>query len=154
MIGDAAKAAGCSVPTIRYYEEVGLLSAANRTTGGHRAYQHKDIERLILIRRCRDFGMSIKQVKALIAIRDRPASCDDALDVVSRHRDLLRVRIDELKALDRALTLISARCEADCIGGASSCCTIYDDLEVRPVADPGGQGVPRPPTANGDAIRQ
>lgn len=130
MIGDAARAAGCSIPTIRYYETVRLLSEANRTAGGHRAYKRQDIERLILIRRCRDFGMSIKQVKALIEIRDRPASCENALDIVSHHRDQLRERIAELKALDRALTVLSARCESNCPGGTSSCCTIYDDLEM------------------------
>ena len=130
LIGDAAKAAGCSVPTIRYYEEVGLLSQASRTAAGHRAYRRHDVERLILICRCRDFGMSIKQVKTLIEIRDIPASCDNALDVVAAHRDQLRTRISEMKALDRALTLIAARCESDCAGGASSCCTIYDDLKM------------------------
>lgn len=132
LIGRAAKASGCNIPTIRYYEEVGLLAGANQTQGGHRAYQQKDVERLVLIRRCRDFGMSLKQVKALIEIRDSPASCDDALDVVAHHRDALRVRIAELKALDRAMTLIAARCESDCVGGAAACCSIYSDLAVVP----------------------
>lgn len=128
LIGDAAKVAGCSVPTIRYYESVGLLFEASRTSGGHRAYRRQDVERLSFIRRCRDFGMSIEQVKALNRIRDIPGSCDNALEVISTHRDQLRTRISELKALDRALTLIAARCESDCVGGESSCCTIYDDL--------------------------
>ena len=131
LIGEAAKAAACSVPTIRYYEQVGMLAAADRTLGGQRTYQRKDVERLILIRRCRDFGMSIKQVKALIEIRDSPASCNNALDVVAHHRDALRVRIAELKALDRALTLMAARCESDCAGGAAACCSIYEDLAVN-----------------------
>lgn len=130
MIGDAAKAAGCSVPTIRYYESVGLLAEAARTPAGHRSYRRQDVERLTLVRRCRDFGMSINQVKTLIAIRESPSSCDNALDAVTLHREQLNARIADLKALDRALALIVARCEADCAGGASSCCTIYDDLAV------------------------
>lgn len=130
MIGEAARATGCSVPTIRYYESVGLLAEANRTGGGHRSYRRKDIERLTLIRRCRDFGMSIDQVKALIAIRESPASCDDALEAVTRHREKLNERIADLKALDRALALIVARCQNDCAGGEAACCTIYDDLQV------------------------
>lgn len=132
LIGEAAKAATCSVATIRYYEEVGLLACANRTAGGHRTYQQKDVEQLRLIRRCRDFGMSIKQVNALIEMRNSPASCDNALDVVAHHRDALRVRIAELKALDRAMTLIAARCESDCAGGTAACCSIYEDLETNP----------------------
>lgn len=118
--------------TIRQYEAVGLLADAPRTQGGHRPNPHKDIERLILIRHSRDFGMSIKQVKALIEIKDSPASCNSALGVVAHHRDTLRVRITELKALDRAMTLITARCESDCAGGAAAFCSIYEDLSVNP----------------------
>ncbi|WP_434405476.1 MerR family transcriptional regulator [Sphingobium sp. DN12] len=130
MIGEAAKRAGCSVPTIRYYESVGLLAEAHRTSGGHRSYRRQDVERLTLIRRCRDFGMTIDQVKTLIAIRQSPSSCDNALEAVTLHRQQLNARITELKALDRALALIIARCDSDCAGGASSCCTIYDDLSA------------------------
>lgn len=130
MIGEAARMTGCSVPTIRYYESVGLLAEANRTSGGHRSYRRQDIERLTLIRRCRDFGMAIEQVKALIAIRESPASCDNALDAVTEHRNQLNERITELKALDRALALIVARCQNDCEGGLAACCTIYDDLAI------------------------
>jgi len=130
MIGAAAKATGCSVPTIRYYESIGLLAEANRTPGGHRAYATKDVERLTLIRRCRDFGMSIEQVKDLIAIRESPASCNNALETVTSHRAKLKAHIDDLKALDRALALIVGRCETACAGGAAACCTIYDDLAV------------------------
>ena len=68
----------------------------------------------------------------MIEIRDSPASCDNALDVVALHRDALRVRIAELRALDRAMTLIAARCESDCAGGAAACCSIYEDLATGP----------------------
>lgn len=129
-IGDAARTSGCSVPTIRYYESVGLLAKPGRTSGGHRSYRRQDIDRLTLIRRCRDFGMSIDQVKELIAIRESPASCDSALEAVVQHRSQLNKRMAELKALDRALALIVARCRENCRGGEVDCCTIYDDLAV------------------------
>ena len=127
-IGRAARAAGCSVPTVRYYEEIGLLPAANRSTSGHRLYAHADIERLKLIRRCRDFGMAIKDIAALVALSKSPAKCDAALLLINDHRGNLRARIAELKALERALAVMAARCADTCIGGAASCCTIYDDL--------------------------
>lgn len=127
-IGRAARAAGCTVPTVRYYEEIGLLSAANRTASGHRVYTRATIEQLKLIRRCRDFGMAIKDIIALIAVNASPAECDDALALINQHRASLRERILEMKALERALAVMAARCEDTCQGGAASCCTIYSDL--------------------------
>ena len=55
-IGTLAERAGCNVPTIRYYEEVGLLPRPDRRAGGHRTYGHDDLRRLTFVRRCRDFG--------------------------------------------------------------------------------------------------
>lgn len=127
-IGRAARAAGCTVPTVRYYEEIGLLSVANRTASGHRVYTRATVEQLKLIRRCRDFGMAIKDIIALLAVNASPAECGDALALINQHRASLRDRIAELKALERALAVMAARCADTCEGGAASCCTIYSDL--------------------------
>ena len=127
-IGRAASAAGCTVPTVRYYEEIGLLSAANRTASGHRVYTRATVEQLRLIRRCRDFGMAIKDIVALIAINASPAECSDALALINQHRANLRERMAEMKALEQALAVMEARCKDTCEGGAASCCTIYSDL--------------------------
>ena len=59
-IGLLAQQAGCSVPTIRYYEEIGLLPVVPRTEGGRRVYGSATVRRLSFIRRCRDFGFSIE----------------------------------------------------------------------------------------------
>lgn len=129
-IGRAARAAGCTVPTVRYYEEIGLLRAVNRTASGHRLYTHATVEQLKLIRRCRDFGMAIKDIIALIAVSTSPAECDAALALINVHRTNLRDRIAELKSLERALAVMAARCADTCVGGAASCCTIYSDLAM------------------------
>ncbi len=62
-IGDLAARTGTTAPTIRYYEEIGLLPRADRQDSGQRRYGHEDIKRLTLIRRCRDFGLPIEQVR-------------------------------------------------------------------------------------------
>lgn len=129
-IGRAARAAGCTVPTVRYYEEIGLLPAVNRTASGHRLYTRATVEQLKLIRRCRDFGMTIKDIIALIAVSTSPAECDAALALINEHRANLRDRIAELKSLERALAVMAARCADTCVGGAASCCTIYGDLAM------------------------
>jgi DNA-binding transcriptional MerR regulator len=70
-IGLVARQAGCSVPTIRY-EEIGLLPAVPRTEGGRRVYGSATVRRLSFIRRCRDFGFSIVEVRELVGLVDEP----------------------------------------------------------------------------------
>lgn len=127
-IGRAARAAGCTVPTVRYYEEIGLLSAADRTASGHRIYTHAIVERLKLIRRCRDFGLAIKDIDVLLKVSTSLAECDAALALINDHRRHLRARISELKSLEQALAVMAARCANTCAGGTASCCTIFSDL--------------------------
>ncbi len=127
-IGEAAIAAGCSVPTIRYYEQIGLLQNVGRTASSRRIYSKENVDRLRFIRRCRDFDLPISQVAQLINAVGVSADCNDALMVIVSHRDALRSRIRELKALERTLTQMEQRCAAQCQGGTADCCTIYDDL--------------------------
>jgi MerR family copper efflux transcriptional regulator len=64
-IGALAEQTGCSVPTIRYYEQIGLIPAARRRSGGHRVYDAAAVQQLGFIRRCRDFGFALEQIRAL-----------------------------------------------------------------------------------------
>ena len=70
--GALATETRCSVPTIRYYEEIGLLPKPERLPGGHRVYGEADRQRLLFISRCRDFGFSIEHVRELVALVDSP----------------------------------------------------------------------------------
>lgn len=72
-IGALAARTSCSVPTIRYYEAIGLLPGAERAANGHRTYSHRDLTRLGFIKRCRDFGFPIEQVRVLAQMVGR---CD------------------------------------------------------------------------------
>jgi DNA-binding transcriptional MerR regulator len=67
-IGLLALRAKTNVPTIRYYEDIGLLPPAQRTANGHRHYRDADLKRLTFIKRCRDFGFPIEQVRGLVAL--------------------------------------------------------------------------------------
>ncbi len=67
-IGALAKAAGVTTPTVRYYEDIGLLPKADRTSGGQRNYSQDDVGRLTFIRQCRDFGFGIDQVRVLLEL--------------------------------------------------------------------------------------
>jgi MerR family transcriptional regulator, copper efflux regulator len=135
-IGTIAGRTGCSVPTVRYYEEIGLLPAAARKSGGHRVYGDADLNRLLFIRRCRDFGFSVEEVRALIALIDNPErDCAEARDVAETHLGRVRQKLGELKALETSLAGFVESCTAECAGGPAACCTILEDLS-RPASPP------------------
>ena len=128
-IGELARRSGCTVPTIRYYEEIGLLPQASRKTGGHRIYGDLDLRRVLFIRRCRDFGFPIDQVRALLdltATGDR--DCNEARDLALAHLDTVREKQRELQALERNLVSFVDRCTAKCAGGPATECVILEDL--------------------------
>ena len=128
-IGVLAQRTGCSVPTIRYYESIGLLPAGPRTEAGRRVYNEAAVRRLGFIRRCRDFGFVIEQVRELVGLMDEPERpCVDVRDVAARHLSQLRSKLAELQALERAMTAFVGSCDSACAGGAAVDCTILEDL--------------------------
>ncbi len=133
-IGALAKAAGVTTPTIRYYEEIGLLPAAGRTAAGQRVYDGSDVERLTFIRRCRDFGFSIEQVRALVGLSiSTDRDCAPVRDIAKGHLEEVRTKLDELKALERSLETFVVQCDTVCAGGAGRDCVIFKDL-AKPAA--------------------
>ncbi len=136
-IGDLARRAGTSVPTIRYYEEIGLLPRAHRRDGGQRSYGEADVERLTFIRQCRDFGFSIDQVRTLaVLMNDRGRSCTEARDLAQEHLVGVRAKLAELKTLERALADFVRSCDADCAGGPGPDCVIVQELGAPPTPAP------------------
>lgn len=134
-IGQVAEKSGCTPPTIRYYESIGLLAAPPRGASGRRSYGPGDVARLSFIRHARNFGLGIPQVRDLLAAADAPASaCAMARPVVEDHIRTLRLKRAELKALETVLDAILARCDAGCRTGAAEDCAIFDDFRL-----PGGR---------------
>ncbi len=130
-IGAVAKRAGCTVPTIRYYEEVGLLPPAARTDAGQRHYGDAALRRLTFIRRCRDFGFSIEQVRELVGLVDQPdRPCVEVRDIAAIHLGEVRRKLEELKALEASLNAFVCNCDTACAGGAAVDCTILEDLAL------------------------
>jgi|JI8StandDraft_1071087.scaffolds.fasta_scaffold67038_1 DNA-binding transcriptional MerR regulator len=135
-IGLVARRTGATVPTVRYYEEIGLLPAASRTASGQRSYDEATVRRLVFIRRCRDFGFSIEQVRELVGLVDQPdRPCVEVRDIAASHLQQVRRKLDELKALETSLSAIVCGCNVACAGGAAVDCTILEDLAV-PGEDP------------------
>jgi DNA-binding transcriptional MerR regulator len=111
-IGQLAQAAGSTVKTIRYYEDVGVLPRAPRNGSGYRQYSRADVDRLMFVRRARALGLSLADLKALVsdlegerckAMRPRLRA------LVSEQLGLVHQRIDELQSLERELAQIHQR---------------------------------------------
>jgi DNA-binding transcriptional MerR regulator len=138
-IGDLAKRTGTNAPMIRYYESIGLLPPPDRHGSGQRAYGEADVKRLTFIRRCRDFGFPIEQVRTLASLmQDRSRSCTEACDLAQEHLTAVRAKLAELKALERSIVSFIISCDASCAGGPGPDCVILEDL-----AEP-ARRVPRP----------
>jgi DNA-binding transcriptional MerR regulator len=123
-IGDLAKRTGTSVPTIRYYEQIGLLRPAARS-GGQRIYDNEDVRRLAFVRRCRDFDYSIEEVRSLLSLMHGEKSCMEARNVAAGHLAGVRRKLAELKALETAIASLVTECDASCAGGPASDCVIF-----------------------------
>jgi Cu(I)-responsive transcriptional regulator len=130
-IGAVAKRTGCTVPTIRYYEEIGLLPPAARTEAGQRNYGEATLRRLTFVRRCRDFGFSIEQVRELVGLVDQPdRPCVEVRDIAATHLAEVRRKLDELRALEGSLDAFICSCDTACAGGAAVDCSILEDLAL------------------------
>lgn len=128
-IGVLARLTGTNAPTIRYYEEIGLLPAAVRCSGSQRVYDEGDVQRLTFIRRCRDFGFSINQVRvlgSLVQNRERP--CMEARDLAQEHLLTIRTKLDELRELERMVATFVLSCDQSCAGGVGADCIILEEL--------------------------
>ena len=111
-IGQLAKSAATKVQTIRYYEEIGLISPFMRTEGGHRVYGPEDSRRLKFIRHARELGFGIEEIRELLKLADNPKmSCSSADRIASSHLAQVELRISKLKALRKELKRMVEECD-------------------------------------------
>jgi Cu(I)-responsive transcriptional regulator len=110
-IGVLAKTTGTKVETIRWYERVGLLSAPDRTSGNYRAYGAAHLGRLSFIRRARDLGFSLDQIRTLLDIAEQQDRSCETVDAIAReHLEEVDRKIADLQALRRELNSLIGQC--------------------------------------------
>lgn len=118
-IGALARQTGVKVPTIRFYEEIGLLRPPARTGSNRRVYGAEDVRRLRFIRHARDLGFEVDDIRALIGLADHPqAPCAEADGIARRHLATVERRIAQLTALRAELQRMVAGC---CHGQVRDC---------------------------------
>jgi DNA-binding transcriptional MerR regulator len=111
-ISDLAKQSGVKAVTIRYYEQAGVLPAVRRTSGNYRIYGAAHLRRLRFVRRCRDLGFSLDQVRDLLRLAaENGPSCAEVCRMADRQRKAVEDKIANLKRLASELRRIRASCD-------------------------------------------
>ncbi len=124
-IGKLGAAAGVKVPTIRYYEQIGLLPDAERSTGNQRLYGTKTQDRLAFIRHARELGFALEAIRDLLGLSDRPDQSCAEVDAIARAQlQAVEGRITRLMALKGELE----RMLDHSAGGTISECRVIEVL--------------------------
>lgn len=132
-IGALSRRAGVKIETIRYYERIELLASPDRTEGGHRVYGSKHLLRLNFIRRARDLGFTIEEIRALLKLADsQDQPCADVHKVASHHLTDVRAKLAALQTIEGVLSRMVDQCST----GAAPECPLLEALldSAQPLA--------------------
>jgi MerR family transcriptional regulator, mercuric resistance operon regulatory protein len=129
-IGALSERTEVNIETIRYYERIGIVPSPPRSAGGHRLYANEHTQRLVFIRRSRQLGFSLDQVRELLGLSSgRRMTCARVKDITEQHIADIRQRVEDLKRLERVLNAMVSRCRGD----ETPDCPILDALaDARP----------------------
>jgi len=123
--GVIAARTGVNIETVRYYERIGLLPAPPRSKGGHRMYDEVLLRRLNFIRRCRELGFTLDEVRSLLQLVDGgDYTCGEVEGLTTAHLGEVRRKLADLKRLEKVLREMVARCE----GGEVPECPVIEAL--------------------------
>jgi MerR family mercuric resistance operon transcriptional regulator len=123
-IGELARRTGCNIETIRYYERIGLIPEPPRR-GRYRSYASNDAGQLGFVRRSRELGFAIAEVRALLTLAaGGHASCAQARDLAASHLRDVQSRIADLRRMERVLSDTVRACDA----GDDTGCPLIDAL--------------------------
>jgi len=124
-IGEMSRRTGVNIETIRYYERIAIMPKPDRSKGGNRQYNHPQLKRLFFIKRCRELGFSLKEIRALLAMVDgQDFSCNEVHQMTISHLVNVKKKLDDLKRLEGSLSEMAAQCSR----GDVPDCPIIDNL--------------------------
>src|SRR5215831_6453560 len=127
-IGELSSRTGVNIETIRYYERIKMLPAPPRTSSGRRVYGPTEIRSLLFIRRSRELGFTLDEIRALLVLsaEDGKSTCSEVRQVAARHLAGIRAKIVDLRAMARVLSDAVQRCDAGEVPG----CPLIDTLST------------------------
>ncbi len=129
-IGELGREVGLKIPTIRYYEEIGLMPPPERSAGDWRVYDQKSADRLSFIKHARGLGLSIDEVRALLRLVDAPdRPCGEAVAIARSQLTVVNRKLEQLNRLRAELERMSR----DCAGTAARECQVISALATPAV---------------------
>ena len=136
LIGKLAALSGIGIETIRYYERVGLLAPPPRTRSSRRVFNRDHLRVLVFIRRSRELGFSLEEIRALLRLADQKASCRQVRDLTAPRLADIRARLRDLQKMERVLASTLSRCSGKDVPE----CPILDALDMRRTRERSGAG--------------
>ncbi|MDP7548349.1 MAG: helix-turn-helix domain-containing protein [Alphaproteobacteria bacterium] len=110
-IGGLSKRTGVHLETVRYYENIGIMPKPPRSAAGHRRYDREHLKRLTFVKRSRELGFTLKEVRALLALVDGgDYTCAEVHGLTLKHLHDVRDKIADLQRLEATLAEISDKC--------------------------------------------
>jgi MerR family mercuric resistance operon transcriptional regulator len=131
-IGELSRRAGVKVETIRYYERMRLMPRPLRSPGGHRLYGPDDLRTIKFIKRSRELGFGLEDIRELLALRSARGSCADVKALADRHLLDVRSKMRVLMELEKVLSTLVSRCPGD----AMTDCPLLNVLDVGHLEQP------------------
>ena len=129
QIGALSERTGVNIETIRYYERIGLLAPPPRSPGGYRRYGMDAVRRLSFVRRLRELGFPLEDVRAMLDLAEtRRTACREVRDLAVTHLDEVRGKIKDLRRMERVLREMVASCER----GVAPQCPMIEALWKSP----------------------
>jgi len=124
-IGQLSKHTNCKIETIRYYEKIDLLPEPIRSDSGYRIYNESHLKRLVFVRRSRELGFTIEEIRGLLKLVDDGSYlCSDIKTITTEHIGNIHQKILDLKKLEKTLLKIASQCSGDSVPD----CPIIDAL--------------------------
>jgi MerR family mercuric resistance operon transcriptional regulator len=124
-IGEMSNLTGVNIETIRYYERIAIMPKPDRTQGGNRQYNHDQLKRLFFIKRCRDLGFNLDEIRALLEMVDRDDfTCGEVHEMTISHLSDVEKKLNDLIRLKQSLKKMASECSQ----GDIPECPIIDTL--------------------------
>jgi MerR family transcriptional regulator, mercuric resistance operon regulatory protein len=122
-----ARLTGCNLETIRYYENIGVMPDPPRTAAGYRIYDESHVSRLRFILRARELGFAIEDIRGLLDLVDGGTqTCAEVRERTERHLADVRMKITDLRRIEKVLASTAARCTGDKVPD----CPVLDALKA------------------------
>ena len=125
-IGELSRQTRVNIETIRYYERIGLLARPPRTRAGHRSFGTESCRTLAFIKRSRDLGFGLEDIRTLLSLRETHGSCKNVRAIAARHLEEVQAKIRDLSKMEATL----ARAVTACSNDESPDCAVLDSLDT------------------------